>query len=386
MVLVSAAVLGSLAWLLGVALGFKLKRHLKRLVDWEPEGPADATLTVVVPARNEEHTLEAATTTLLAQDLPGLRVALVDDRSDDGTAALVDALAERDPRIEAHHVATLPEGWLGKTHAMSVGAAGATTDWLLFTDADVHFAPDALARAVAYAEAHSLDHLVLLPDLVAHGFGLQCAIAAFGRQFALSQRLWAVSDPASSASAGVGAFNLVRREFFERTEGFEWFRMDVVDDVALGKLMKSAGARCDVLMGRDLVSVHWYETLSDMVRGLEKNTYAALGCRLHKVILAVTMMLLFDSAPWIALHGLGVPGLPWLGALALAAGMGTGVILSRWARQPLVPALLYPIGTLLVGFIMLRAGVLGAAKGGISWRDTFYSSKQLRKNARVRFL
>ena len=128
------------------------------------------TLSIVVPACNEEDTIERGMNSLLALDYPHLEIIAVNDRSTDRTGAILDRLALSDPRLRVLHVETLPAGWLGKNHAMHSGSQAAKGKWLLFTDADVVFAPDALRRTVAFAERECLDHLVLSPRCETHGF------------------------------------------------------------------------------------------------------------------------------------------------------------------------------------------------------------------------
>src|SRR6185369_2740694 len=108
--------------------------------------------SVVVPACNEARTIERALTSLLAQDYPDLEIVLVDDRSSDETGAIIEHLAASDRRISAIHVRELPAGWLGKVHALQRGLERARGELVLFTDADIHFAPGALRRAVAWVE------------------------------------------------------------------------------------------------------------------------------------------------------------------------------------------------------------------------------------------
>ena len=123
--------------------------------------------------------MEAAARALLALDYPALEVVAVDDRSTDATGRILDRLAASDPRLRVRHVSDLPPGWLGKNHAMAEGAASATGDWLLFTDADVHFAPDALKRSMAFALRHGLGHCVAFPHFVAPGFLERAFVTTF---------------------------------------------------------------------------------------------------------------------------------------------------------------------------------------------------------------
>lgn len=373
-----------LAWLWGGVCLWRMLTEVPRLDRLDPPAPPRwPRLSVVVPACDEEATLPAAAATWRALDYPDLQVLLVDDRSQDGTPALADDLDAADPRLTAVHVTDLPEGWLGKPHAMQRGLDRADGEWILFTDADVHLDPDVLRRAVAHAEQRGLDFLAVLPDVPVDGFLLNATVATFGRMFMVNQRLWKISDPTSKAAAGVGAFNLVRRTALEATEGLPWLAMDTVDDLALGLLMKRSGARCDVAWSGGLVRVAWYETLPAMVRGMEKNTYAMAGCSLVTMAAMTAGVLLLDLGPLAAL----APGFPvWLRALAAAAlvvGVGGAVVMARFTRRPLLPALAVPLGTVLFAWTLLRAAWLGARRGGIRWRGTFYPAAALRRGRRV---
>ena len=244
-----------------------------------PDPPRWPSLSIVVAARNEAATIEAALETLLRVDYPDLRIIVVDDRSEDATGEIIDRVARRDARVQSVHVTRLPDGWLGKVHALSAGVARAEGEWILLTDADVHLRPDALRRAMALAEDRGLDHLAVLPHLQTSGLLVEVMVAAFLRVFPVAMRVWAVSDPKSRAFIGVGAFNLVRRAALEQTEGFEWLRLEVADDAGLGLMLKSPGFRSAAARGPGLVSVEWYPTVADMARGAEKG-YAPIGhCR-----------------------------------------------------------------------------------------------------------
>jgi glycosyltransferase involved in cell wall biosynthesis len=224
------------AWCAGCVRLVTRIRACRLLADERPASPSTwPRLSVVVAACNEASTLEAALATLLAQDYPELEIVVIDDRSTDGTAEIVDRLAARDPRVRAVHVRELPDGWLGKVHALHVGAARATGDWVLFTDADVHLAPGVLRRAIAVCLTDELDHLAVLPDARAGTLVEEIAVDAMGQIFL------------EKHGAGVGAFNLVRRSAFARTAGFSWLRMEVLDDVGLGELMRQAGAQSEPL-------------------------------------------------------------------------------------------------------------------------------------------
>jgi hypothetical protein len=371
-------------WLYVAYAGWRTRRALTPLARVEPPAPGRwPRVSLVVPARDEAGALEAALASRLADDYPDLEVIVVDDRSSDGTGAVADGLAARDGRVRVLRVTQLPDGWLGKNHALHVGTQAASGEWLLFSDADVHFRRGTLRRAVAWSEARGLDHLALVPELWGTTFWLDVALAAFGRSFAMSRRVWRVEDPRSDAAVGVGAFNLVRRAALERSEGLPWLAMDVADDVALGLLLKRSGARCAAALGTGLVGVAWYPDLPAMARGLEKNTFAVMGCSLPRVLAAGAAYLALELGAFAALLPLGPGWLPLVAAAALAPGLLVGALSARESRRPLLASLLAPASALLMGWILLRAGVLGWRRGGVDWRGTRVPAARLRRGRRV---
>ncbi|MCI5159154.1 MAG: glycosyltransferase family 2 protein, partial [Candidatus Electrothrix sp. AUS1_2] len=126
------------------------------------EGDKPPSVSVIIPACNEEQELETALTSVLSLDYPNLEIIVLDDRSTDATPQILDRMASQHPRLRVIHITELPAGWLGKNHALHLGAARATGEYLLFTDADVHYTPDTLRRAVARMETRTLDHLSLI--------------------------------------------------------------------------------------------------------------------------------------------------------------------------------------------------------------------------------
>jgi len=342
------------------------------------EDAALPTLTVIAAARDEAARVEGAARSLLAQDYPGIQVAVVDDRSVDGTGTILDHLAAQDPRLRVHHARTLPEGWLGKSHALALAAAEAKTDWLLFTDGDVTFAPDAARRAVSLALAEGADHLAVAPGLIVHGIGEAAFTGYFVVMFHLSQQPWRARDPKSPAAVGIGAFNLVRREAYERAGGHERIRFEMIDDLALGKSLKRSGARQLFAIDGGCVRARWQEGVGGLIRGVEKNAFAILRYNVALGVLAVMSQLLVSATP---LAGLLLPGVATKG-MAIAAWMGVGLAYRAafWnGRYRWLQALLMPLGGLLFAYAILRSIVLAVARGGIYWRGTFYSLEALKR-------
>ncbi|MBL7141472.1 MAG: glycosyltransferase [Planctomycetes bacterium] len=374
-------------WLWNLYAAVRVRRDVPSLDAFAP--PAGASLprlSVVVAACNEAGAIEAAARTLLAQDYPDLEIILVDDRSTDATAAIIDRLAAEDDRVRALHVTALPEGWLGKVHALDRGTAEATGAYLLFTDADVHFAADALRRAVALCEARGLDHLAALPACWSAGLLVDAVVAAFLRPFVAMMRPWAVADPNSRAFLGVGAFNLVRRSAFERTPGFAWLRMETADDAGLGLLMKASGARCGVAAAFGRVGLTWYTSLGDAARGAEKAFASVGGCRLGPMLVGAAGTLAMEIAPLAAVVlAVVLPTHPaaWALAAVVPVSAAANILMARWARGRVIPALLGPLAAPISAAAFVRAGLLGWRRGGVMWRGTLYPSEAIRAGRRV---
>lgn len=375
---------GALAATLGFAAVIRTIRSIPSLaMDASPEPAAWPKVSLIVPACNEAERLESAVRTRLADDYPNLEVILVDDRSTDDTPAIVERLAASDPRVRAVHIYALPEGWLGKLHALHVGTQHATGAWLLYSDADVYFAPGTLRRAVARCEARGLDHMATIPDFIPQGLLVDACIDAFCRALVVGGRLWSVPDPRSRVAVGGGLFNLVRRSAFERTEGFPWLKLEVADDVALGQMLKRAGARPEVTLARGLVSLAFYDSVSEMAWGLEKSGFALL-CRFSFALLplAVGGYLLLDLGWAIGLAS-GVAAAQALGAYALALALAATVSLQRWAGRSLRTIPLMHVASLLFAWMVARSAWLVWRRGGVAWRGTLYSTDALRAGRRV---
>jgi glycosyltransferase involved in cell wall biosynthesis len=381
----AAAALLSGGWALASLDTIRAVRSARSLSEDPAPDPAEwPRLSVVVAARDEADTLEGALGTLLTASYPDLELVLVNDRSTDGTGALMERLAGRDPRVRVVHVRALPAGWLGKVHALEVGTRAATGDWVLYTDADVHHLPGCLERAVAVALAERLDHLTLWPTMVARSVFLRALILSFGVSLLAMTRPHRVG-PGSRAFFGIGAFNLVRRSFFARTAGFEWLRMELADDMAVSKLVVDAGGRSGWRTARDHLRLEWYPTLGAMVRGLEKNAYGVFSrFSVIRFALKLSVVLALLLAPAVALLG----GPAWCraaGASALLATLAAHAAGARLVGFGAAEALLAPLfGVVAMLATLVRSAVVTWRHGGVAWRGTRYTVEELRRGQVVR--
>jgi glycosyltransferase involved in cell wall biosynthesis len=346
-------------------------------------------LSVVIPACDEAASLESAVTTLLQQDYPDLEIILVDDRSTDGTAKIIERLAREDPRIRAVHVKTLPQGWLGKVHALHRGVEQASGEWLLFTDADVYFAAGTLRRAVAFVLHQRVDHLTLIPRTVQKSFWLELAVNTFGLLFFITTRAASVNRPDSKAFVGIGAFNLVNARRFHRTAGFEWLRLEPGDDVGLGMMIKQSGGTTRLAFAYEDLSLQWYSSVTAMFKGLEKNLFGpGSHYRWQLMLVRVGIIWALVAGPYFSLifglaHGLAPLWIAGAAAISVQLIFPVCCVADRKTRGLIL--LLFPVGVLLITAMMLRAAYQCLKNGGIDWRGTHYPIDQLRAGQRVRF-
>lgn len=378
------SVLLSALWIV-LYLGAPIRiRQVKRLKDDHPPMPPSwPKLSVIVPACNEESTIEHALVSLRAQTYPNLEILLVEDRSTDGTAAIVDRIAASDPRMRPLHLTELPKGWLGKVHALHRGVLASSGELVLFTDADIVFEPGVLEKTVALFMADQLDHLAILPDLMPRGFVLEAVQASFGVSLFTAGNVQHVGKPDKDAFVGVGAFNLVRREAYDKTEGLEWLKMEPSDDFALGLLFKKHNARAAFRLGLDELSVRWYNTTWEMIRGLEKNTFGPTAAYSNAYLAVVVVIsLALGAGPFVAIS----TGVWWMQAIGVAAlisvPLGIGGIY-RHLKVRFWPSLFAPFGSIILLFAVVRAAYLCSRQGGVYWRGTLYPVDELARGRRI---
>ena len=351
--------------------------------EWDISPHGMPTLTVVVPGRDEAENIGASLDALLLADYPELRVLVIDDRSKDGTAEIVDAYvatyAQRTSgRLTAIHITDLPEGWLGKTFALMVATENSSSEYLLFTDADVLFSPSILRRALAYAQASKADHLVVLPTMQVRSRG-EGIVLGFFQVFGLwASRPWKVEDPEAKRDVvGVGAFNLVRREALNEIGGWLPQRLAVLEDITLGRRMKAAGMRQRIAFAPGLVLVHWAKGARGLLVGMTKNLFSAFNFQPLLVLLACVWIAVFCLLP--------LAGLMWmptmLPALFILCCIGASYrVMGEVSLIDARYAWLYPLGALGMMFAMLRSMVVVLASRGVAWRGTHYPLSDLRKH------
>jgi cellulose synthase/poly-beta-1,6-N-acetylglucosamine synthase-like glycosyltransferase len=338
-------------------------------------------VSIIVPARNEGRDIEQSLARLLELDYDNYEVIAVNDRSTDRTGEIMESVAGRPAargRLRVIHHRELPAGWLGKTHAMWTATNEAKGDWLLFTDADVQFKPDSVRRALAYGEAEKADHVVLFPLMIMKRPGEFMMIAFFQTMFVFGHRPWKVADPESKDHMGVGAFNLIRRSTYEAVGTYEALRMEVLDDMKLGKVVKNAGFAQRNVFGEDLISIRWARGARGVVENLTKNFFAVLSFQWWRTLISAFGLAFLNLMPflgvWLA-HGW--ERLPY--GIALGSMFLIYLGMSWRSKVPAYYFLLHPVSTALFVYTLLLSMCHALWNDGIIWRGTRYPLEELRR-------
>ena len=339
-------------------------------------------ISVIIPARNEEVQIGEALKGLLKTEGVRIEIIAVDDRSTDRTGVIMDEVAASDSRIRVIHIDQLPENWLGKNHAMHQASLLAKGDWLLFTDGDILFRPGTIAAAVGYMQSRKLQHLCLLPKMIPGSLVENVLTIFFGMCFAIGMQLHLIRTRFPLSYAGVGAFNMVDAALYRKAGGHLPIRLDVLDDVKLGKMMKANGARSDFLLAEEWLSVRWQPSLWGVVTGLEKNAFASMNYSLRRIGVVTLLFITIFVAPFV------LPPLVPLGTLTFRQSSGFLATALLWhalfawmvwsipGGLKMVP--FFITGPWLMAFAYWRSAVITLRQGGVRWRNSFYPLKQLR--------
>jgi glycosyltransferase involved in cell wall biosynthesis len=361
---------------------YKLTEFEKSVAD---TGSLWPKISIVIPACNEGETIHSAMLSLLMVDYPSLEIVVVNDRSNDKTRQIIDQLSLVDDRIRPVHVNYLPPGWLGKVNALERGMSMTTAEWVLFTDADVHFAVDSLKNAMAFCLKDQSDFCTLIPDVKTKSPLLHVVICQLFHQATWFFNPSKVNDPGYPACYGQGAFMLMRKSTYLKSERLEWLKMEVIDDTGLALLMRRAGARMAALAGKGQIELEWYPSFKGFVRGIEKNAFAFSQYSVKLMLLSFVSLILiffgFTVAPILA----GGAILPIVTTIVLATYL---LAMNRQLNKILTihvwTVLAFPFTFIFVPLLFLRASLFTLARGGVNWRGTFYDIQSLKANQKMK--
>lgn len=370
-----------------------LLRHaigLRKLPDLPMREEAAGTeplVSIIVAAKEEENSITNTLQGLLQQNYSNFELIVVNDRSEDRTGeriAEARAWAEENGLgeipFEIVTIEHLPADWLGKNHALYQGYRHAKGDILLFTDADIRFARNTLRSSVAYLREQQADHLTIAPAMTVRGFWLKSFVQYFLFVLSIAQPLWLANDDSRREGGfGIGAFNMMSREGYEKIGTHRTIALRPDDDVMLGQEVKRQGLRQRMVLGMKALQVEWYPSLREAVRGLEKNMFAGMKYSLLLYAFAVLLQLLTSFIPYVLVF----VTTGWTQGLMAAGILSAMTLYLIYGRRVNgyngVEVLLLPFTCLIFLYILTRSTWLTLKQGGIFWRGTFYSLSELKK-------
>jgi chlorobactene glucosyltransferase len=370
--------LPALPWLVPFASLFRLASNRPNLSDVPP---ASGTLvSVIVPARNESAAIETVVRSVLASTYEPLELVVLDDRSTDETAAIVERLAVEDARLRLVRGEPLPNGWYGKPWACLQGYRVARGDLLLFTDADTRHEPELLARAVGALRAERADLVTVAPRQRCETFWERLVMPQIWLLLGIRYHPSRVNRARRERDViANGQFILLPRESYEAVGTHEAVRQEVAEDLALAQAFHRAGRRIHFAFADRLMETRMYQSLPHLVEGWSKNLY--LGGRrsfpeepVLRALVPVMLLaaFLFWLVPPVVLaitgptEGLGPAA---VAATALSALfwmlISYGMTIAPWY------GLLYPIGAMMASYIAARSTWRGARR--VEWRGRVYT-------------
>lgn len=332
------------------------------------------TVSVIVPARNEQAALGACLESLTAQTGVAFEIIVVDDHSSDRTREIAESsAAAKNDCVRVIEAGPLPKNWTGKNNAVAAGARAARGEWLLFTDADTVHLSGSLARAVAEGEKQHVDVLSYSPEQIAVTFWERAVLPVVFAELARQYPPAKVSDANSPIAAANGQYILIRRAAYDAIGGHAAVASEILEDVALARLFKASGHKIRFRYAADAVRTRMYRNFAQLREGWTKN-----------------LALLFPHPGWLAAKALSL----WILPLAFLALGLTGVIHQWWWSTVSVGALLYVTARLrranfdwimeflgaffgmpMFAYLLLRSKrMLG--KGSVSWKGRTYSNEQ----------
>lgn len=356
------------------------------LTDASPRlaGPSFPLVSAVIPAKDEEATLDECLSAVRGQDYPNLEILVIDDRSEDATLAIARRHAEQDPRVRVLQNDRLPPGWTGKTYVLHRHAPMADGDWLWFLDADTKHEPAFLKVMLRYAAENDAALVSLLPELRCETFWEQVIQPLAGIVLMQSFPPREVNNDASPLAFANGQSILVTRKAYDAAGGHRAVRHRFVEDIGLAFKVKGLGLPIRLAIAKGLVSCRMYASLGQLVRGWSRILYDALDRSPRRLLFKLLDPIVFCQSGHVALAaavgllavGRERPFAQWLLGLSMLHHLLMYAVF-RIVYDVSVPRSRYvatfPLGNILTDYILIRA-IKMCFTGKVAWRGTSYDA------------
>jgi chlorobactene glucosyltransferase len=359
-----------LGHLLGLMSLIRNQRWLKWPAKDRCRSTSDASLSVIVPARNEAGDIDRCLRSLMLQDYPRLKVFVVNDHSDDDTPRIIDEIAAANPRLVAIHDPPLRPGWLGKQNAMQTAWEQLDSELVLLTDADVEFDSTCISLAVGEFERRQLDFLSLYPQFRFVSFCETMLLPFYvgGAAILLSP---AIEDPRSPHAMATGAFILMSADRLRQIGGFEAIKTDILDDVVMAQKFKQRGFKIGLRAAPDLMQIRFFKNNRHAFFGATKHLLGAVqACMWLAPLLALVPLMMYGLLLFGVWYGVVTRHFVIAGVSALTfVVIYSALLLTRPGNEfSALKALAFPLMSLQFAASGLRAAYLLIAKGTFQWR------------------
>jgi glycosyltransferase involved in cell wall biosynthesis len=338
---------------------------------------APPTVSVIIPARNEEVSLASCLESLVAQVGVAFEIIVVDDHSTDRTRAIAYSFSNSRMRLQVIEAGTLPTGWTGKNNAVATGARATRGEWLLFTDADTIHLPGSLARSVAEAKRHGAALLSYPPEQIVDSFWEKAVMPIIFAELASSFRPSEVSNPKSPAAAANGQYILITREAYDTVGGHAAIATNLLEDVALARAVKRSGRKIFFRYGADAVRTRMYRSFAQLREGWTKNLALLFPSPARLAVLRALEFVLIIASFAISITS-ALRGYP---RPALITGILCVVLYTlflariRRAHFSWNANALALFGLPLFAYLLLRSAK-AHANGSISWKGRTYQDER----------
>jgi chlorobactene glucosyltransferase len=352
-----------------------------------PPPAAGPLISICVPARDEEHNIRACLEAILVQTYPNTEVIVLEDRSSDNTAAILQDLSDQHNNLKILNGSTLPAGWAGKPYALSQAEKSARGEWLCFIDADTFLIPKTISSCYSTAIETGADLFTIMTEQITVTFWEKTVMPLVLTALSVGFPARKVNDPRQPDAIANGQFIMIKRSVYDAIGGHESVKDKIVEDKAISERVKWNGYRLIVADGSQVARTRMYTSLPQMWEGWTKNIYlglrdqpSLLGLGVFGVVVSVISAIFLPLWPLIGLlwyfHGGGWPAitvvfeslLVWVVLLSARATVAGKMDISRWY------AFTTPLGTGIFTAMMLTSAWNVVSGRGVTWRGRKYQT------------
>jgi len=345
---------------------------------WKNKNEHRPLVSVLVPAHNEAKHLKSSLQTLITQDYPNLEVLIINDRSQDETQKIIDDFCQHYKFCHGITINDLPEGWLGKSHALQQGLNQAKGEYCLLTDADVIHAPWVISATVAMCKKKRLDYCTLAPNITPKTNTLSWFMPFLGYVLYLTLHPWRMNTRICYKPTGIGAFNFFKTTLLRETKALNVVALDPIDDVGVAKAIGQKSQKGAFLLSENAITLDWYPDLNALKKGLEKNLYRQFNYQKPRFFISLIGLLGYIFSPVIFLI-LGSSTLIKIEVVMLIIRYCFFLMQpnNSWSRKT-IAYIMHPLSALVFSYIAIRSVFLAEKRQAILWGGISFPLSKLK--------